>query len=406
MNTLYASDKFKKEFTDYLSCVREENKQLRIETHGNAAILPFHNFSHSGSPKALHSGGVFDNNGNLIDLSKTRVAKDIVITGHPERYDINQNIKYHDEKVIYLGNFSPHFGHFLLEAMSRLWIYLDDNFSNIKAVYTGQNDVYFTEILEIFGLKKKNISRVKTLAGYKSVIIPEQSNLTYEPLWHKKYKETFDKIRDNSVGYSYDKIYLSRKKFQKRNSKVCGEYEIEEMFKNNGFKIIYPEQISIREQIGLMKNCKHLAGVQGTALHLSLFAQDNIDLTVIHRGQDDFNGDIFPLQIKINEMKKIKNTSVEAAVDFLKPFPFGAVHAISIRNKYMKEFMRDMQYQWVDTVENPATFEQYIGTEEYKQIKHTIKILKKIRERMIVLLTNFIFIKSLRKKIRYKFISS
>jgi capsular polysaccharide biosynthesis protein len=203
--------------------------------------------------------------------------------------------------------------------MSRLWIYLNSDIANKKAVYIAESDIYFIEMLELFGLKKSNIIRITKPTKFKSVMVPEESNLIKEPFYNKKYKEIFKRIADGTnKSYTYDKIYLSRTKFIKRKGTIAGEAEIEKLFKNNGFTIIYPERLGIKEQISLMKNCKYLAGIQGTAMHLSIFADDSINLIVIHRSKDE----IFPEQIKINKMKNINNISIEADLDFLRPFPF------------------------------------------------------------------------------------
>jgi hypothetical protein len=401
VNKLYSSDNFKEKFCKYASEITEYTGELKVETYNNAVVLPYYNSSHSSSPGALNVGGVFDYKGNIIELSKTKVSEQTVHVGAPEIYNVEQKFRYIDDDVIFLGNFSTHFGHFLIESMSRLWIYLDNNFFGKKAVYIGKSDVFFIELLEIFGLDKKNIARIKVPTRFRSVIIPEQANMLYERTYHKKYKEIYNKIRTNSRGYFYDKIYLSRKKFQKEKSAVCGEYEIEKIFEDNGFKIVYPEKVSIKKQIELMKNCKHLAGIQGSAIHLSLFAADGIELTVIYRKHED----IFPAQIKINKMKDIKNTSIEASLDFLRPFPSNIEYAVSIRNKYMREWLKDMKYKTDEMVYDPVTFEDYIGREEYKKLNNICLWKRKLKEKIIMLLTNFIFIKSLRKKIRYRLIN-
>ncbi|MDR3112850.1 MAG: glycosyltransferase family 61 protein, partial [Endomicrobium sp.] len=168
---------------------------------------------------------------------------------------------------------------------------------------------------------------------------------------------------------------------------------MEETFKSNGFKIFYPEKLSIQKQIALMKNCRALAGIQGTALNLSLFAQDNIELTIIHK----LAGNIFTEQLKINAAKNINSSSIEACLDFLRPFPNNDVqYAVSIKNKYMSQYMKDSGYKFSGTVEKPKTLEDYLGKKEYKKMLCDIRLKQKIKEMLGMAVTNLIPVKKLR----------
>ncbi|MDR1695220.1 MAG: glycosyltransferase family 61 protein [Endomicrobium sp.] len=399
MDKIYGSDDFIKMFNEYASNIKEDTKELKKEIYDNAFILPFRDSSNLA--EIDNEGGVFDSNGNIADLSKTRKTLSHVKVGYPPHYRFNSDVVYRDEDVVFLGYFSSHFGHFILESLNRLWIYFDSGMSNKKAVYIGESDVFFIEILELFGLNKNNVERITKPAKFRSVVVPEESGLIFGSSYNKKHNEIYKRIRDNVKGREYDKIYLSRTKFNKRETSVAGEQEIEKVFQDNGFKIIYPEHLRIEEQISLMKNCKHLAGIQGTAMHLSLFADDGIKLTVVFRAGDD----IFSQQIKINKMKNIDYTGIKADLDFLRPFPYGMAYAVSVRNKYMKQWLKDSRYEYNDTIYEPNSLEDYISAEELKRWSRISTLKKKIKEKLVMFITNFIFIKSLRKRIRYKLIN-
>lgn len=49
-----------------------------------------------------------------------------------------------------------------------------------------------------------------------------------------------------------------------------GEAYIEDVFRKNGFKILHPESMSLREQIAYLKGAKTVAGVIGTATHMEV----------------------------------------------------------------------------------------------------------------------------------------
>ena len=44
-------------------------------------------------------------------------------------------------------------------------------------------------------------------------------------------------------------------------------------FNKKGFVIIYPEELSINEQINIINSAKTIAGFSGSALHLSIFSE-------------------------------------------------------------------------------------------------------------------------------------
>ncbi|MDR3112849.1 MAG: glycosyltransferase family 61 protein [Endomicrobium sp.] len=215
MNKIYGSQEFKQAIEKYSSQIKEDDGELKIETHLNAVVLPFRNISNSSALNKLNEGGVFDLNGNIIALSKEEVKKEMVYIGSPPYYNVDQKLKYIDEDVIFLGNLSSHFGHFIFQSLTRLWIYLNSEFSGTKAVYIAESDNIFLDVLDIFGIDTNNVIRISRPTKFKSVTIPQQSHIYYEPQYHKNFARVFQRIRNNSDGYPYEKIYFSRRKFNK-----------------------------------------------------------------------------------------------------------------------------------------------------------------------------------------------
>ncbi|MDR3049818.1 MAG: glycosyltransferase 61 family protein [Elusimicrobiota bacterium] len=188
---------------------------------------------------------------------------------------------------------------------------------------------------------------------------------------------------------------------------VIGEKEIEKIFKNNGFKIIYPEQLTIRQQIGLMKNCKHLAGIVGTALHLSLFAKNGIEITVIYRTED-----IFRAQIKINEMKNFKCNYVDAHINFPERFNVKFPFAVSDKKIYTQKYLMDMGFipkfkindvDFLKDINSEDDIVRIIGLDKIKKLPKLNSRGSRIKMRLLMFATNFIPIKSIRRNMRYKF---
>ena len=58
---------------------------------------------------------------------------------------------------------------------------------------------------------------------------------------------------------------------------------LEKVFKENGYQILYPEQMSLKTQISYIKGAKEIAGVIGTATHLEVFARMGTKSIILER---------------------------------------------------------------------------------------------------------------------------
>lgn len=310
VNVVYGSEAFKAVIEEGERSVTEARHELRVETYPNALVLPYAepaDLTHVEIRTVKNRiGGVFDKNGDLVELSKTLAGKNSVRAGRPARYVAERDIAVVDKDVVYIGYLLYHFGHFITESLGRLWVYLDEAFKNKTAVYISERDTPFIKALELFGLDRKNVKRITEPTRFRTVTIPESAILVEDGVYHAKQNLVLKKIREASPGKNHDKIYLSRTRLRE-GVRVYGEKVIERAFADNGFKIVHPERLSMAEQISLMKNCRHLAGVAGSALHLSVFAGDAIEVTCINRMCDSF-----PIQLMINGLKGIKYSSIEA----------------------------------------------------------------------------------------------
>ncbi|MBD5389368.1 glycosyltransferase family 61 protein, partial [bacterium] len=185
-----------------------------------------------------------------------------------------KNMPYRDIDVIYFGNVYPQFGHFLLEHMNRAWGTLRDEYKGAKVVLINNKrhdkiPGYMYDLLTILGVARRDIIILDETTRFRRVIIPHQGfNLPI--MSSDEFASAFQHMRERvKGGGSAEKIYMSRDKLGER--RTYGERAVQKIFEKNGFKIIYPETMSIADQIAAVKNCRVLAGCAGTALHLALF---------------------------------------------------------------------------------------------------------------------------------------
>jgi len=111
-------------------------------------------------------------------------------------------------------------------------------------------------------------------------------NLT---LLRKTYHKINEIRKQNSVGSSllddnYKKIYISRKKWKTEDSKrpvLMNENAITRFLESEGFVVVYPETLSINEQITLFQNADIIIGEDGSALHNAAFCKPRTTCIVI-----------------------------------------------------------------------------------------------------------------------------
>lgn len=216
-----------------------------------------------------------------------------------------------DENVIYIGDFRQHPAHFYLETLSRLWILLDNKeYTKMKFAFIGlpkdNTCEFFDFFFEAMGIPLENVIHITKVTKCKKIIIPEASfklNLNY----HKKYLQIINKIMSNLPNCSYKKVY-----FAKKLERSIGEQCAIELFKQNGYQIVYPETLKMKDKLSILKNCEEFVASNGSNAHFSLFLPETSKLTVLNRSDD-----IHFVQTQIDILKNLNVTYVDSYCDLL-----------------------------------------------------------------------------------------
>lgn len=283
-------------------------------------------------------GCVTDKDYNIIDDSCLYRGQNINC-GRVYRKEIDE---YIDKEVVFLGLYLEHYGHELLDGCGRLW-FANDNTDIKDYCYISQTDKddHFS-IFNLLGLNRKNLIRVDKNIQFKKVIIPQVANNIYSS-YSDKFNETFSKIGYRIEASKNKKIYLSKSKFVYGGTATIGEESIEDIFKNNGFKIVYPELEKLETVISLMKGAEIIAGVSGSNMHNILFARDNIIEYHLLRSKR-----VTGEQLIIDKMKNIKTYYIDACYE---PIPFPDTRKYSIPyliclTKYLESFFIDTKIKY------------------------------------------------------------
>ncbi|MCP9488907.1 MAG: glycosyltransferase family 61 protein [Solirubrobacteraceae bacterium MAG38_C4-C5] len=189
------------------------------------------------------------------------------------------------EGLYYLiGAVYGHFGHFLLEGLSRLWLLsrlarTDPWF----VVYEPELQPWQRSFLEAAGVPLERVLHVRTPTRFERLIVPARA---YE--LHKASTPQQDLVWQR-IGDFFDggqrgrRVYLSRSRFA--STRTTGEsLSLDEVFASRGFEIVHPQELDVATQVATARGSAILAGAAGSAMYLAAFqAPKQRSLVLTHR---------------------------------------------------------------------------------------------------------------------------
>ena len=330
--------------------------------------------------------GVYDTNGLLCPES-------ILLRGEqnmPPKVHANiSNAPLIDEEVLFLGSgyLMIHFGHFLVEGISRTWPLLYSKYKNIKVVIAYETKqkvpVFVRKFLNALGVPDENIIAVYKTTRFKRVIIPRQAingHLYMLPIMNKVFNKLALNLVDKKYK-TYNKIYLSRSAMN--DGRTFGEKQVEKIFEKNGYKIIYPETLPLEHQVALAANCKEMAGTAGSALHLALFMKAGGRVVQIKRNST--NADNIVTQKLICDLRKLDLIWIYGSIETVPTGHFTMEPQIIGVTPYLIKFFDDnhFKYSKSDLDIDSKEFDRYKQQLKKYKIKKTYKKIIDIPVRLI-----------------------
>ncbi len=315
----------------------------------NATILPLRRDPSFGL--LFGKGGVVDENGGYVALSAIEKR---VQGAYPF-----ENPEVKDEKVVYCGYLVNHWGHFLIEAVTRLWYFLENDETVDKYVFfLDENDEReikgnYREFLQLLKIWDK-LEIINKPTTYREVIVPElgiYSRISYTP----KLLKVFDTVAENAAAdpswETPEKIYYSRSQFAKGQPFEFGFASLDNFFEKNGYTILYPEKVPLSRMIHYIRHSKVVASLSGSLPHNMLFANQGQKVEIVERLviSDDNQTDV-------NRMRELNVVYIDAnipvyTIDFVGPFIMGytpELQRFAQDNGYLppdKEYLTEKHYK-------------------------------------------------------------
>lgn len=176
--------------------------------------------------------------------------------------------------AIYGGVMFPHYGHFLLESLSRAWFALQHPQLPIFWHASNGLDTMSKWRWEVFGLLGVSAARIKfimrpTLVDH--VLLPDAGCVLDR--W-------IDPLHARAIGVvpfadrplSGKRVWLSRSRLPEKLARIDGESEMEGCLAAAGWTVIYPEDLTVQEQLSAMADAEEIAGFEGSAFYTLLLA--------------------------------------------------------------------------------------------------------------------------------------
>lgn len=245
-------------------------------------------------------GGAYDAAGALIvETERAKPLQEWWPTPRHLAANVQPRVRY-EGRAFYAGRYTGHFGHILLETMTRFWADLDyaaydqfvvipKSFSHLPVRVNG----LFQKLLGHVGVPADRI----VVTGERGVAFrhldvpsaPIDLSVGADP----RFLDVFDRIADRIVRDRYGgdlsgsptRIYLSRSQLDdgrpKGQPSAANEAEAEAFFEQRGFTVVHPQRLSISEQVMLARNADIIAGCNGSALHLAMCSRPGTALLAL-----------------------------------------------------------------------------------------------------------------------------
>lgn len=328
----------------------EVRQEPAVWRGNNATVLPLRRVP--GDNLLFGRGGVVDENGEYVPLSAVdrRVQFSYPVEA-PE---------YRDETVVYCGYLIDHWGHFLIEGVTRLWYFLENDPTIDKYVFflkEGEDRQIKDNYLEFFRLLKiwDKLEIINKPTTYRQVVIPERG-IRVRTAYTPKLLKVFDTIADNvQVDPSWEtpeKIFCSRSQFKKGISFEYGYATLDDFFRRNGFTILFLEKVPLGQMIHYIRNAKVVAMASGSLAHNMLFSCQGQKLEILERFV--LNNDN---QVDINRMRELDVTYIDAHIPVFPTSLCGPV--VMGYTDCMQRFAQDRGYVPPDS--------RYLTPKHYKQ---------------------------------------
>lgn len=239
-------------------------------------------------------GAVYDQRGRIVQMSQRKggMNADMVLSVNPPVLSPREKDEAQAHAIaghwLYAGSWMHGFGHFLVETLPTLWplASADVDFDGICAhrfnsLRTHDWQFELVRLLSTNGSVEVIDDRPATI---EQLTVPARAyhyQVAIDPIAQAVWDLIAERATIGAPAQHGRPVYLSRTRFQRDQAsqgvmtgrEFRNAEEVDALFENAGFHVVFPETLSATEQVRLARSASVLAGPSGSALHLSVFAR-------------------------------------------------------------------------------------------------------------------------------------
>lgn len=218
---------------------------------------------------------LFTEDGRLIEPT-VHIRKGGPVRRPPDGIVLDGSAETLHEPVVYLGHLpKKHFGHFIYEGLGRTWALTSPATAGLSVLHhRAAFAPYELELLEPLLGSLGRLRRVDRPLRLREAIVPSQGAIIGEPI-APEMGDVYDRIRDAIVGgpirRTTQPLYLSRTRLPHHLRRTLGEEALERRLRRAGFAIFHPQEHPLEHQLAAVAAAENVVGLDGSALHLTLF---------------------------------------------------------------------------------------------------------------------------------------
>ena len=180
-----------------------------------------------------------------------------------------------DAACVWIGTYDRHYGHFISETVSRIPVAaaLHADKTQVFNVYAGfgggKTEPHFRQILQWFGVPDDKVHLIAEKTRISDLTVFETpEHLGQRDLWGG-YLDLLDandqrnRLEKSGGGV----VYVSRSRFDTARGRHAGEGYLVERLLEQGVRVIWPEEMTVEDQIREMVKADHLVLAEGSAVY-------------------------------------------------------------------------------------------------------------------------------------------
>ena len=230
--------------------------------------------------------GLYDLSGRRIDVAAhqtispraAEIRRRKVYEKLPELIKLPPDLDVVEGPILLGGCLFKHYGHYLIDSMSRLWA--RHRFPSLPILFTKDRKwktppAYSHEILGRLGLLSR-VFWVDRPTLFRQVFCPGTA-FEYRSKVYSDADEPHRRVAD-AAGVTGDgrwsrPVYLTRSGLRDEQVRSAAEPELEQQLSGRGVEIVRPETLPLADQIALFEQAPAVIGTTGSALHTVLFSR-------------------------------------------------------------------------------------------------------------------------------------